>query len=79
MQSINYSLSKNLIILAGFPATKQLDGISFVTTLPAPTITLSHIVTPPKIITPDVIQHFFQITISLVLYTFNKELISLYH
>lgn len=36
---------------AGFPATIQLDGISLVTTEPAPMITLSPIEISPMIIT----------------------------
>lgn len=36
---------------AGFPATIQLDGTSFMTTDPAPTITLSPMVMSPMIVT----------------------------
>ena len=41
-----------LIIFAGFPATTQFLGISFVTTEPAPITELSPIVTPGKTIAP---------------------------
>src|SRR3989442_10854218 len=38
-------VSTNLLTLAGFPATMALAGTSFVTTLPAPTIAFSPILT----------------------------------
>ena len=40
----------DFITLAGLPTQIVLDGKSFVTTLPAPTITLSEIFTPGIII-----------------------------
>ena len=44
----NYS---SLITLQGFPTAMVFDGISFVTTLPAPMTTLLPIVTPLKTVT----------------------------
>lgn len=41
-----------LITFAGFPARTTLSGNDLVTTLPAPTTTLSPKVTPGKIVTP---------------------------
>ena len=47
--------------LAGFPTTKEFEGISFVTTLPAPIIALSPIDTSGRIILPEPIHTFFPI------------------
>jgi hypothetical protein len=41
------------IIRAGTPATKQLEGMSLLTTEPAPMITLSPIATFANILTPE--------------------------
>src|SRR5260370_10939365 len=41
---------------AGFPATTAYAGTLFVTTLPAPIIAFSPIVTPARIVTPDPIE-----------------------
>ena len=43
-------LSIDLIGRAGTPATIEFGGTSFVTTLPAPTIAFSPIVTPQRIV-----------------------------
>ena len=44
---------------AGFPATMELSGTSLVTTLPAPTIEFSPIVTPGRIVAAIPIHAFF--------------------
>ena len=49
------------IILQGFPTATEFDGTSFVTTLPAPTTTLSPIVIPGNTITPAPSQQFLPI------------------
>ena len=49
------------IIFAGFPATTVFDGISLVTTDPAPTMTSSPILTPGKIIALTAMKQFFPI------------------
>ena len=51
------------IILQGFPTAITLLGISFVTTLPAPIIVLSPILTPGKITTLPPIQTSLPIVI----------------
>lgn len=52
-----------MIILAGFPAITTLFSNDFVTTLPAPTTTLSPNTTPGKIVTPPPSQTLFPIWI----------------
>lgn len=49
--SFHCTLSLVLMTLAGTPATTVFGGTSFVTTLPAPNVTLSPIVTSPMTIT----------------------------
>lgn len=44
------SYSSDFCTLQGFPKASTLSGISLVTTLPAPIVTLLPIVTPGKII-----------------------------
>lgn len=56
---------KYFITLAGFPTATQFDGISFVTTLEAPIVTLSPIVTQGKIVVQFHIKQFFHIIIDL--------------
>ena len=46
-----YSASSRFSTLAGLPAAKLLQGIGFVTTLPAPTTEPEPIVTPPRMMT----------------------------
>src|SRR6266852_3010989 len=48
-----FSSLTNLKNFAGFPATIAFGGTSFVTTLPAPTIAFSPIVTLHKIVEPE--------------------------
>ena len=48
---LNFSASRYLITLAGFPTTTALFGTSLVTTAPAPTTAFSPIVTPGSIVT----------------------------
>ena len=45
-----------LMIFAGLPATTTPEGISLTTTLPAPMVTLSPMVTPGSIVTEPPIQ-----------------------
>lgn len=52
-----------LINLSGFPATMELSGTSLVTTLPAPTMEFSPIVTPGSIVDAIPIHAFFLIWI----------------
>ena len=52
-----------LINFAGFPATTVLSGTSFVTTLPAPTMEFSPMVTPGRIVAAIPIHAFFLICI----------------
>ena len=54
------------ITLQGFPTATQFSGIDFVTTLPAPIVTLSPIVTPGKIIEHPPIQTLFPIATGAV-------------
>lgn len=58
--------------LQGFPTATTLDGISFVTTLPAPITVLSPIVTPGKMIAPAPIQQFLPICTG-ILYRYNRS------
>src|SRR5260370_17667940 len=51
--SIVTLVSMNLLRRAGFPTTMAFAGTSLVTTLPAPTIAFSPIVTPERIVTPE--------------------------
>ena len=53
----------SLTTLQGFPAANTPAGISLVTTLPAPIIVLSPIVTPGNIVTLVVIHTLFPIVI----------------
>ena len=48
---ISYFVSIYLITLHGLPTVTTFDGISFVTTDPAPIVMLSPIVTPGRIVT----------------------------
>ncbi len=45
--------------LAGFPATMEFGGTSFVTTLPAPTMAFSPIVILESIVAPELIDEPF--------------------
>ena len=62
-----YSSIFFLINFAGFPATILLSGTSFVTTLPAPTIEFSPIVTPGSIVDEIPIHAFFLIWIGFAM------------
>lgn len=61
--SLSFSVSFR-IILQGFPAARTFDGMSFVTTLPAPITVLSPIVTPGITVTLAPIQTLFPTVIS---------------
>ena len=56
--------SMNRRILAGFPATMALEGTSFVTTLPAPTIAFSPTETLARIVAPDPMDAPFLTTVA---------------
>ena len=60
-----------LIILAGFPATIQYEGTSFVTTLFAPITAPSPIVRPGNIVTLSPTQTFFPIITGILKFIFK--------
>ena len=60
---MGYSIA--LITLQGFPAANTPDGISFVTTLPAPITHPSPIVTPAVTVTFEASQQLFPIVMGL--------------
>lgn len=67
--SYRYILYISLIILHGFPYANTLPGSVFVTTLPAPIVTLSPMVTPGIIILLTPIQTLLPIHTGAVLET----------
>ena len=60
-----------LIILQGFPKASTLAGMDLVTTLPAPIVTLSPMVTPGNMMLPPPIQTLFPIVTGAVFDTAN--------
>ena len=60
-----FYFSKYRMTLQGFHAAIQFAGMSFVTTLHAQIIVLSPMVTPQRIMHPEVTQQFFPMFISL--------------
>src|SRR5260221_7137581 len=64
-------VSRNLFTRAGFPVTMAFAGTSFVTTLPAPTIAFSPIVTLQSTVAPDPIDAPFLTTVRSTLQSFS--------
>ena len=62
------------MMLQGFPTARTLDGISFVTTLPAPIVVLSPIVVPGNMVTFPPIQTLFPIFTGIRLSKFSFRL-----
>ena len=68
MVSFRFTYSDVLqIMVAGLPVTTESSGISVLTTLPAPIITLFPIVTPGRIMLPLPIKTLFPIVILPIL------------
>ena len=59
--------------LQGFPAANTPDGMSLVTTLPAPMTVLSPIVTPGKMVTLDVTHTLLPMVTGLAITVLKSE------